>query len=272
MTFNNLDGSTLSFDRDRDISFDEAEHRYSHVSGIDLESVSRVYKNYFPEFDAAYWARRKAPEMGITAEELLDRWQHTGDLASATGTFMHKQIELRINNPSTPAITTTEHHYHSKWIDTTDHIDIGVEMAYFEQFWHDRRLAPFRTEWAVFDLPSRMAGTIDLAVRTGERSIALYDWKRSNKLIDKTTGQPITTASRYHNYGIGPLDDVEDLSYWHYAMQQNLYRYIVERNYGLKVDTMSLVVLHNSLQAYHVITLPRLDDKVAAIIALRKWH
>jgi len=263
----NLDGSDLTFAADREISFIEDGHRYQHSSGAELTSVSEVYMHYFKKFDADYWAQRKARRMGLNPEALAERWACNGARASFAGTHLHRQIERYFNG---------DQHLDEKCIfnfigqyvgEVEEQIDISTELSYFGQFLkdHGAGLHPFRTEWVVYDLDLKMAGTIDLVCRTGDREVELYDWKRSNKLIGDD-GLPITTSRYIDAYGINGLEDVPDVSYWHYALQQNLYRYILEHNYGLEVKAMHLVVLHPANGSYHLITLPKCDSEVKLIV------
>jgi len=52
----------------------------------------------------------------------------------------------------------------------------------------------------------------------------------------------------------------------HYAIQQNLYRYILEKNYGIIINNMSIVVLHPIYNDYRKYDIPRMDKEVQIII------
>ena len=72
---------------------------------------------------------------------------------------------------------------------------------------------------------------------------------------------------------MGGMEHIPDTSYWHYALQQNLYRHIVEKCYGLTVSNMNLVILHPSYSSYKVVRVPRLDDEIQLIVNdLRSMH
>jgi hypothetical protein len=57
---------------------------------------------------------------------------------------------------------------------------------------------------------------------------------------------------------------------WHYALQLNTYKAILEAKYDKKISRLCLVCLHPNLPSYQVITLPNLASEVAALFALRK--
>ena len=62
------------------------------------------------------------------------------------------------------------------------------------------------------------------------------------------------------------LEHLTDTSYVHYCLQQNLYRYILQKNYGIKVSRMNLVVLHPDMPAYKVVPVPPMEREVAMIV------
>ena len=50
--------------RDSRIKFDEARHEYS-LNGEVFKSVTTIVSECFEQFDADYWAQRKAPGLGM---------------------------------------------------------------------------------------------------------------------------------------------------------------------------------------------------------------
>lgn len=126
-------------------------------------------------------------------------------------------------------------------------------------------MQPYRTEWTIYDEESRIAGTIDSL----DFHVAnlMLDWKRSKNLIDRN-GQVITSSFKGVT-GLGVLSHLPDCSFWHYAMQQSGYRYILKKNYGVMVSDCWLAVFHPSLPNYRLIKLPYLENEVKAVLAER---
>jgi ATP-dependent exoDNAse (exonuclease V) beta subunit len=123
-------------------------------------------------------------------------------------------------------------------------------------------LMPYRTEWMIFDEDVRLAGSIDFVSENEDGTLTIYDWKRS-KNIKKTNafgGFALT-------YCIAHLPDT---NYWHYALQLNTYKAILERKYGKTVKQMFLVGLHPDLPKYQVYTVPNLANEMTELFALRK--
>ena len=117
-------------------------------------------------------------------------------------------------------------------------------------------LRPFRSEWRIFDERNKIAGTIDLICRNGSL-FDIYDWKRSTKTSPNAT---------VWKYGTNGLDHIPDLYYYKYALQQNMYKFILENNYDVKVNKMYLVVLHPEYDRYVKYEVPQLDKEISIII------
>ena len=252
----NLDGSTIEFQQDGKLSFNEEAHRYS-LDGVEFRSVSNIVGMFFREFDAEAMSLKKCNGNILEAAKLREAWESKGAVASQAGTFLHKQIEDYLNGKLVPELLCSVC-YKGKHVNVEDTIDISREWNYFKSFERDVTFAPFRTEWRVYDADARMAGTLDFVCRCNDGTYEIYDWKRSNK-IDPTE------RNRWAN-GLNGLEHLTDTSYIHYCLQQNLYRYMLEKNYGIKVSRMNLVVLHPELPCYRVVPIPPMEREVAHII------
>lgn len=252
----NLDGSTITFEQDGKLSFNEEVHRYS-LNGVEFRSVSNIVGMFFKEFDALAMSLKKCYGNELEAAKLREVWESKGAVASQAGTFLHKQIEDYLNGKQTPELLC-DVCYKGNYVKVEQAIDISREWSYFKAFERDVTFQPFRTEWRVFDADARMAGTLDFVCKCSDGTYEIYDWKRSNK-IDPNE------RNRWAN-GLNGLEHLTDTSYIHYCLQQNLYRYMLEKNYGIKVSRMNLVVLHPELPCYRVVAIPPMEREVAHII------
>lgn len=261
MSKTNLDGSALSFEQDNLITFEEESHKY-FVEGIgEMMPVSNVVGLFFPPFDDVYWSKRRCLGDVEAAERLRDEWKCQGALASQAGTFLHKQIENYINGVE-PETLTCDLSYRGPHARRRKKLHLTREWKYFLAFNEDVKYTPFRTEWRVYDAEATMAGTIDLLCSCPDGTYEIYDWKRSSKI------KPLD-SNRWSN-GRNGLDHLSDTPYIHYCLQQNLYRYMLEKNYGMKISRMSLVVLHPDLANYRLIPIPRMDSEVETMIRYKR--
>ena len=234
--------------RDCRLSFDEPSHTYT-VDGEEFDSVTTVVDSLFTPFDADYWAARKtsSPE---AAAALKAQWEAKGKEARDLGTLMHARIEsYYLGRPVEP-----------EWM--TD-----PTFRIFAHFAHNVRLCPLRTEWRIFHEESRLAGTLDFLALRPDRSIEIWDWKRSTKLVDPA-GNAIR-FSRFGEKGLHPVSHLDDVTYNHYALQVSIYRYILEEKYGLRIAGCKLGVFHPDNASYHVLEMPYLKDDAREIIRLR---
>lgn len=252
----NLNGSDIVFEQDGKLSFDEEQHRYS-LGDVDMRSVSNVVGMFFREFDSVGVSLKKCLGNEIEAAKLRESWDCKGAVASQAGTFLHKQIEDYLNGKQVPELSC-DVNFKGSYICHKETLDISREWGYFKAFERNVAFIPFRTEWRVFDADARIAGTLDLVCACNDGTYEIYDWKRSNK-IDPAE------RNRWAN-GINGLENLTDTSYIHYCLQQNLYRYILQKNYGIRISRMNLVVLHPELPTYRVVPVPAMEREVATII------
>ncbi len=254
-------------DRDKYLQFNPYEHIYLFNGRERFKSVSQLVSLFFEPFRAYDMARLHAQRRGCTEGEMLEKWDMAGCMASEAGTFMHKQIEnfydgleYQDEYPFT---------YEGKYQHADTHISLERERHHFMNFRRDHPFQPHKTEWAIYDEALKIAGTIDMIHKRGE-VFDIYDWKRSGKIVDEA-GAPLTDGFRGQS-GINGLESVQDTPYWHYCIQQNLYRHILERNYGITVGNMYLVVMVADMDNYVKLQVPRMDQAIEVIVRYQLSH
>ncbi len=243
----NIDETDMTFTQDSHLSFEPSEHIYLYDGRIQLTAVSNIINQFFVPFDSIGLSERVARRDGVSQCEVLEDWDCKGVESREIGTFLHTQIESFFSNK--PMSMTTHFCYNGEFVQVNKDVSIKEEMSYFRNFLRDNPIAPFRTEWHIFDMELKIAGTIDLLCRNGNH-FDMYDWKRSRK------ASPNETVWRN---GINGLERVPDISFYHYALQQNLYKFILEKNYGITVENMYIVVLHplfGNYQKYRISNMP----------------
>ena len=192
------------------------------------------------------WSKSKY--FGKTAEEISTEWSTSGAESSGKGTNMHLAIEQWLNG-------------------ATNLIDTDIlktsEWQYFQNFWRDyyEKLEPYRMEWEVFDEEHKLSGSIDAVFKNKEDgTYVIYDWKRSKEIKMKAyKGEA----------GYAPLDHLENVNYWHYTMQLNVYKWFLETHYGLKISGLYLIILHPNNKNYVRYELNILEDEVQAMLECR---
>ena len=244
--------------RDKLIQFDEPTHIYTvQGSSQGVISCTKFLHEFFGHFDAKSmikkmmasptWPQNKWYKPGITAEEIEAEWNRNGREASSAGTAMHLAIEQFLNG--------SEHVI-------LPHIKETPEWRYFMNFWaeHGADLEPYRTEWEVWSADHKLAGSIDMVFRRkSDGKFLIYDWKRS---------KDIKTDNKFQ-VGLGPLSHLPDCNYWHYSLQLNVYRWVLENLYGLVIADMYLLILHPDNGNYRRMRLNRMDQEVKDMLDCR---
>jgi len=237
-------------ERDEHILFDEPSHTYTIDGDSDYTSVTTWNHSHFKEFDAdaiitnmmngRNWTRSKYH--GMTREEIKASWDKNRDEAASAGTAMHLDIEkyyngLPVDNDST-------------------------EYSYFKEFESDNPgLVPYRTEWTVWDKELKLAGSIDMVYENDDGTLMIYDWKRSKGIVRNKQFEE-------HSH-VDCISHIPDTNFWHYALQLNTYKRLLEKNYGKKVTVLRLVCLHPNQKSYQLIDVPDLEEELDDLFKLR---
>lgn len=172
--------------------------------------------------------RRAVRRVELSPERIEEIWDLNGAEKANRGTWMHLLCELVLNREPIPAaeVETLEMTAFFKYTREILIEQLGVE--------------PYRTEWEIFAEGENVAGSIDFVGRKrSDGKLVLVDWKRTKELEDKMTSDP-----RWPKYMSGPLSHLHDAKGVHYELQLNIYRWIIERYYGLLVDGMQVVSFH----------------------------
>jgi len=262
----------FSHPRDEYIKFYNRGHRYEILCDKKSKytSVTTWNHKHFPKFDAdavitnIFKSKSWGPDnkyWGMTAEQIKASWKNNGDAVASAGTNLHERIENFMNDEYLEFNYSLKDLYEKYKSANKDKIDEQVEWEYFLHFVRDHpELKPYRTEWMIFDEELKLAGSIDMVFENPDGTLSIYDWKRS-KDISKVNG--------WKKFAINPLIcHMPDSNFWHYALQLNTYKYILETKYNKKIKELILVRLHpdNENKSYELIKLPNLSSEVTELL------
>jgi hypothetical protein len=136
-------------------------------------------------------------------------------------------------------------------------------MKHFWKYWKiDSEIwEPWRTEWEVWHEPLKLAGSIDMVYKHRTNgTYAIYDWKRTKEIKMDNPWQS----------GLGPVSHLPDCNLWHYTLQLNSYKWLLEANYGIKISEMALIVLHPDNSSFKRYILHSLDEEIEAMMETRR--
>ena len=77
-------------------------------------------------------------------------------------------------------------------------------------------------------------------------------------------------TSKYEQKALPPIGHIEDCPYFHYALQLSLYKYILEKNYGIEIADLRLGIFHPAYHKPYVLRIPYMKDEVETLMSLRK--
>ena len=258
--------SCNAHERDQHIQFFEEDHKYviDFEPEVKYTSVTTWNHKLFPEFDSdaiissmmkgkgwkeghKYW--------GLTAEQIKAQWNAYGSSVSSAGTDMHFEIECFMNEKLLPTGYTHEQLYN---LYMSEHkSEKPLEWQYFLNFVKDfPELKPYRTEWTIYNEDVKISGSVDMIYENPDGTLSIYDWKRAKN---------ITRVNNWNKFAFPPqICHLPDSNFWHYALQLNTYKVILEEKYDKKVKDLYLVRLHPDAEEknYELIKLPDLSTEV----------
>ena len=263
-------------ERDQYIQFFEEGHKYVVLfePNIRYTSVTTWNHSHFPHFDAdavisnmmkgrgwkeghKYW--------GLTADQIKAMWASNASAVSGAGTDLHFEIECFNNEPRLECDYTNKELYALYMSNHGEtHESRPLEWQYFINFVKDfPNLKPFRTEWVIYNEDVKISGSIDMIYENQDGTLSIYDWKRAKN---------ITRVNNFNRFALPPqICHLPDSNFWHYALQLNTYKTIIEAKYGRTVRDLFLVRLHPDAeeQNYELIPLPDLSSDVRALFLER---
>ena len=242
-------------ERDKFITFDEGPHIYTVRGKLGYTSVTTWNHTHFPHFDengilnSIMKNRRKNDPAykyyGKTREQIKGEWDQNRDEAAAAGTAMHYDIECYYNGLTVQ--------------------NDSVEFQWFQKFTRDfPELKPYRTEWMIYHEDLKLSGSIDMVFENPDGTLQIYDWKRC---------RAIEYESGFGKSAITPcISHLPDTNFWHYSLQLNTYKTILEQKYGKKITGLYLICLHpnNPYKTYDRIEVPFMEKELNDLFAVRK--
>ena len=266
--------------RDSNIQFYEEGHKYVILTEPDVKytSVTTWNHSHFPHFDAdaiignmmkgrgwkeghKYW--------GLTSEQIKALWANNASAVSGAGTDLHFEIECFNNNSTLNGLkveyTNRELYENYMYHNKDTHESRPLEWKYFINFVKDYPdLKPYRTEWIIYNEDVKISGSIDMVYENPDGTLSIYDWKRSKN---------ITRVNNFNKFALTPqICHLPDSNFWHYALQLNTYKLILEEKYERKIKNLFLVRLHPDAEEknYDLIALPDLTYDIKELFTERQ--
>ena len=243
--------------REGRIVFFEADHVYE-VDGVQApRSVTGLVHSYCPSrFDplkavaamksSKGWQEKregflKPDGHEMTDTEIAGQWENKGRVASARGTLLHYHAEAFCNGRQIEKPWSPEF----QMIVTL--VDALRELGF----------SPWRTEVSIFSVALVCAGQLDALFRSDNGEFALIDWKCCKDVSFEKCFRALRP----------PLEHLPDCNGWLYTLQLNIYRHILEGEYGCVIgENMYLGIVHGSLYKPRLVKVPLLAEEMILIV------
>jgi len=244
----------------RTITFDEPSHTYKDEYGIKYTSVTTLIGNYEEKFNEDYWAEKKAKELGLTKQQVLQNWKEIRDFANAKGTKTHNLLEDSINEATGKAdidIPSFKTYYAKLNITPDCKVDIKLLaetplaikypdiflllLEHVENGW--TIYAEKRVYWADY----QVAGTIDCLLIKGKQ-FKIVDWKTNKDELKfkagyykKIDGVKSDIWVDKDERMLAPISNIQKCKGNGYTLQLSLYATLLEL-WGLQY--IGLILYH----------------------------
>lgn len=273
-----------------DVAFQEEGHKYFNLKDASIRyvSVTTMIEEFAQPFDKNFWSAYKALEKLLdadawklekksllatkvfdesllelhnidlnlfnkTQQDILDAWDAENRRSCERGTKIHADLENSMYRAK-KNISLSKYEIGGKFECQKDRTELDLENAVYPEY---------LIHW---DSPSghlHIAGQIDLLVKKGN-TFCIGDWKTNKKIETKSFYNSKTKSSVKMKF---PLNNLDDVNYWHYCLQLSTYAYIIE-SYNPDFSIEDLVLVHfdheDNMTVYH---LPYLKKEVERMLA-----
>ena len=183
----------------------------SHIE-LGYESVTTFMEQFFEKFDADKiidkyynnWQKRKHKKyFKLSKEEIINLWKDNGKKARDKGLIVHKIFEDYVN----------ENEVNKELDETLNFIN-----------WYELEVSkPFRTEYTVYGEKERIIGNIDFIYYNKKDELCMVDYKCTD------------VPNNYQFLNMCEKIDMPDTKKSKHTVQLNLYKYLLEKYYDLKI-------------------------------------
>lgn len=271
------------------IAFIEETHKYFDVTNPEavFTSVTTMIHSYTQPFDKDFWSAYKALEKllpkdvwnvekksllnskkfdkvllelhGINENDfnreqqgILDEWDSENRQSCDRGTKIHADLENSFYSKKND-ISLSKFEIGGKFECRKDYSELDIDNGVYPEYLISR---------VSEDGKLRIAGQIDLLVKKGNK-IIIADWKTNKKIETKSFYNTKTKTSVKMKF---PLNNLDDVNYWHYALQLSTYAWMVQKlNPEFEIEDLVLVHFDHSdnMTVYH---LPYLKTEVVKML------
>lgn len=224
---------------------------------------------HFPSDDENAWAYESELEqyledlkLPITIKDILAKWKYKADFACAKGTTCHEYAQ---------SLWSGEKWNYKPFDKTKEYfmsvLKIRIQAMQFKKDYQDR-LEHLIDELPIGSEEYDIASCVDhLFYNRLTGGLVLVDYKTNSTL--KGYNDDIKNR-KYTKKMKVPLHKINDDSLHHYYIQLSIYKFLIEKYTGLKVDEMFIVYMSENIENYEIIEILYLKEEVERILENRR--
>ena len=221
-------------------------------------SVTTFIHEYCNEFDAEGMAEKVANRDGKTVQQVLDEWAYKRDFSCEKGTTCHEWSQSLWSGAEYKPLLFDESKEYMSALDKIRNQAVNFKNDYQEHLEHLIDELPIGSE------EFNIASCVDhLFYNKLTGGLVLVDYK-TNSLMEGYNKKAYKKAMKV------PLSHINDDALHHYYIQLSIYKFLIEKYTGLKVDEMFIVYMSENIENYEIIPIPYLYEEVRKILELRR--
>ena len=245
----------------KDFVFYEDGHYYECKGKRVGISVTTFIHEFCNEFDAEGMAEKVANRDGKTIQQVLDEWAYKRDFSCEKGSLGHLYAQGLWNGEDIKEIQDKIDLFTNGLENPIEIIQEQAERFYFDYQDHLEHLID---ELPIGSEEYNIASCVDhLFYNKLTGGLVLVDYK-TNSLMEGYNKKAYKKAMKV------PLSHINDDALHHYHIQLSIYKYLIEKYTGLKVDEMFIVYMSENIENYEIIDIPYLKEEVEMILNTRK--
>ena len=221
-------------------------------------SVTTFIHEYCNEFDSEGMAEKVANRDGKTVQQVLDEWAYKRDFSCEKGTTCHELSQSLWSGAKYKPLLFDESKEYMSALDKIRNQAVNFKNDYQEHLEH------FIDELPIGSEEFNIASCVDhLFYNKLTGGLVLVDYK-TNSLMEGYNKKAYKKAMKV------PLSHINDDALHHYYIQLSIYKFLIEKYTGLKVDEMFIVYMSENIENYEIIEIPYLKNEVEEILENRR--
>lgn len=246
----------------KDFKFFPSDHHYECKGKRVGVSVTKFIEEYANEFNQQEIAEKVAIRDNKSVQEVLNEWKYKNEFACAKGTTCHEYSQMLWSGNEYNELLFDGSNEYIKAVKK-----IQSQAKQFKKDYQDT-LEHLFDELPIGSEEYDIASCVDhLFYNKLTGGLVLVDYKTNSIL--KGYNDDIKNRKYTKKMKI-PLNKIEDDSLHHYYIQLSIYKFLIEKYTGLKVDEMFIVYFSENIDNYEIIEIQYLKNEVEMILENRR--